>query len=181
MNHLTKNDLAFIGIRLLAVYFTVNALGTVSTLAFAFTSMSGVPFYLKYMTIFYHALYLVVPVILWITANKLANFLTTEKNAHNVQAVSSNAKDLQAILLTVIGVYLLATTLPVLAGSAFEYMHQMNQSKNINFDIPMPGTRESVVNAGMVINLTKLFLSLVLIFSARSLSALFTKLRYAGR
>lgn len=177
MTALTKYDVAFIGIRLLAIYLALEVIGSLPSLISIFSTLSlqsetGIPFSVKFVTVILPLMYLVFPILLWLLSNKIAQAMTSSMQT---PAVADDSNNLQAIMLTSIGVFILMTSIPVFVSLIAEYVRSSMQVKLNSFD--MTGVRGPDM-IDFILPVTKIILSLLLIFSARNLSRLFKKLRY---
>ncbi len=179
MTNFTKYDVAFIGIKLLAIYIALQLIGSLPSIVQIWSMSLWQAAYNKVsipiayiMIILLTSLFaLATPIVLWIFAAKIAKFIT--KSKAKTQVLNADAQDLQSILLCVAGVIIFVTTMPDLIAWLYRFVVAYRQATPV-FKPNWPYFPDFMAYA------LKTILSLILIFSAKSLSRLFNKIRYAG-
>lgn len=180
--NISKYDLAFVGIRFLAIYSLIQAISGIGTMAYYLSSLSaqyqtGIPLHIMLPMVLLPIASLAIPVLLWLLSSKIASAISFTRS----QSITNdhNLKDLQTIIFTSIGVFLFVTTVPALLGITAAYIKYLSQSNN-----PMSPFEPSSARVPDMIDFilysSKILLSMILIFSSRNLSDFFNKLRNAG-
>ncbi len=178
MTNITKQDIASIGIKLLAIYAAIQAINLLPiwmmtfSYAFGLTSSNDTSFPLSYKlaVIFLPLLMLLIPILLWIFSDKIAQFAAKSRNSN--LAISANLQDLQGVLFCAVGLFIFIITVPELIVMVYAYIHAHMTTLL---------TQPAQIDTPKVVTLSlKAILSLLLIFTAKNLSKLLYKLRYAG-
>ncbi len=182
MQNISKYDLAFLGIRFLAVYTLIQAIGGIGTSAYYLSSLSaqyptGIPLDIMLPMVLLPLAFIAIPFLLWLLSSKLASAISFTRSQTIMN--DRNLKDLQTILFTSIGVFLFVTTVPTLLGITAAYIKYLSQHNN-----PISPFEPSSARVPDIIDFTlyssRILLSMILMFSARNLSDFFKKLRNAG-
>lgn len=162
MANLTKYDVAAIGIKLLIIYFALEVILRVPVVIF----FNG-------FTLVLASLVFIVLIISWFFAGNIARFITKQPSIPTPSENNNGIKSIEEMLFRVVGVFVFITTLPSLIDWIYRFMGVHGQSELM---IKMYGPRPAV----LVIILLKLIFSIILMFTAKGLTNLFHKLRYAG-
>lgn len=181
MNNLTKYDLAFIGIKLFAIYVGLQIIAGIPTWIMGTAIIFGksdvtYPIILKFFAIGLPLFSILVPIILWFSANKLAKAITKSKTiVANEKIERTENNDSQAVIFTAVGLFIFVVTIPELTAWLYTWVRILVRSGSTT---PLFQQTPSMIT--FVIISVKIVLSLALMFTAKNLSAFFHKLRYAG-
>jgi len=176
MNNLNSYDISLIGIRLLSIYFGMQAINSSFGIITALPSSPlGLPNSIVIALIIRCIFLVTVPIILWSASKKLAAWIGNQPPAYKANSTSN--VDWQSIIFCSVGVFILISTLPDLATWIIMYFSTLHVAAN-QFD-PFTGGLLRPDNMFGVALLLKVLLSLVLMFKARMFSRMLHKLRYA--
>jgi hypothetical protein len=172
-----KEEIAFIGCRLLGLYFIVNAIYAVSsfTLFFAFWKTGQVERTFPESSLIYYQLvpfvfYVLSGCLLWFGAAKIVNHLLPETTIDNGLS-SMTALQVQSVIFSGIGILVLSLTVPEVGSVLF----QMTQWENMSYLSQMP-----IEFKAQIFGLCcKLVVGVFLLFGSKGLSNLLVRLRAA--
>ena len=179
MMNLTKYDIAFIGVKLLAIYIALQLIGSLPSWLMTISMMFGQsnPVILKFFAIILPLLSLLISILLWVLANKIAALIAKTKikivDNNNIEGADN---DLQTMLFCAIGIFILVTTIPEFIAWVYAYIRVYIKTTMLTMDMFQQAPSVIIF---IVLSL-KILLSIILIFTAKNLSAFFHKLRYAG-
>lgn len=180
MPTLTKYDIALMGIRLLAIYIILQLIGSVPVWLISLSmiiSQHDLPGDFKFMVICLAILAVLIPIVLWALSNYFAAFII-KSSSHNEENdkknTNVNVKDLQAVLFCAVGIFIFITTLPDLLAWLYAFIsayakNGMNLFGSLLFNF-----------SKFMALFLKLIFSVILVFTANSLSNWLYKIRNAG-
>jgi len=184
MSDVTKYDVAFVGVRLLAIYIALGLINSVPNWVMTTSMLFSQPNagVLKLLLIFLPLVSLLIPVFLWLSSNKIASLITRTQiqmvDVNNLER--SDIDDLQAILFRAIGMYVLITTVPQFIAWIYTFISAYIKTSPLSaMGIMQLFEQGSSIITLIVVSL-KILLSIALIFTAENLSMFFYKLRNAG-
>ena len=171
------HDLAFVGCRLLAIYWGVTASYHVSSLGLAWSALtrsareqgsSEETLYLYFVPL---ALYVLIALFLWFGAARLARHVAPQTSA-STESGSVASTEIQAIAFAAVGLFVLLGAIPELGVGLYRYA---------NLD-DLEGRFSSAFGTGDHVTalVIRLILGLLLVFNARGLSAMLIRLRKPG-
>jgi hypothetical protein len=183
MTHLTRYDIALIGVKLLAIYIALQAINNLPNgvimlpMMFAHPASDNIsaPFLLKLVAGFFVFFPLLASILLWILSGKMAQFITNspEKISEKNEMQNIDIQAIQAMALCVIGVFVLVTAVPELVAWIYAFIYSFIKTSEFS-----PSRWPSTTK--LIATLLQIIFGLALIFTAKNLSALLYKLRYAG-
>lgn len=121
MKNLTKYDISFVGIRLLAIYMCLQVIAVIPSWLMSISMLmseryaSTAPLFFKLLVYVVPLLSLLIPIFLWIMSNKIATFMAKTSTlylAEDIDTQGANIKELQTLLFYAIGIFILVTTIP---------------------------------------------------------------------
>ncbi len=173
-----KEDFAFIGCRLLALYWAVKALYSVSSVVTSWTAwkanvvessseMAGI----VYFGLVPLALYALVAFIFWFGAARIVRFLLPASGTKG-KGDAITLFQVQSVAFASVGILILLSSLPEICG----VLYKINQLKQMDSH-----ARASFDTQAQVFELSfRLLLGVLLLFGSKGLSGLLTRLREAG-
>jgi len=165
-------QLSHIGLRLLAVYLVVQSISNVPSAFAALSTIASMQDIDSFLSVsFIGALFvpLVFGVILWFIAPKLSSYLISNKDKK--ETISTH--QLQTSALSIIGVYLLAVTIPPAISVNYLLLQGAEAINDYNKTLS-----DIVINA-ITIDL-KIVFALILVFGSNSISRAISNLRTIG-
>ena len=179
MQHVTKYDLTFSGVRILAIYMALVAVSSATSAAFMAYSYAhdgrGYSINLFFPAMLAILFYIACPIVLWILSSTIARFITTNKTH---QPLSSNeSSNLLGIAFSSIGMFLLATVTPVMIGVVMRYirMKSLNQ-----FEVVMSNEEYSIY-LDLTVDSLKILIGVFLLFAGSKISTRLVSFRNAGK
>ncbi len=164
MGLVTKREVAIIGIRILAIYFILQLLGSFAVPVTVNALLRGQSDpHMALFIIIGLGMGLVFSGLCWILAPKIAGIIVSPDTTQAALPTS----DLQTSLFRAIGMWIFITALPQFILAIAVFIHNF-QSFAISFDFRL------------ITQALELILSVCLIFSAQQLSNLLRKLRYGS-
>ncbi|QDT42776.1 hypothetical protein Pan241w_28650 [Gimesia alba] len=170
-----KEEIAFIGCRLLGLFYIVNAIYAVSTftLFFAFWKTDQVESTFPESSLIFYQLvpfvfYVLAGCLLWFGAAKIVNHLLPGTTIDNGLS-SMTALQVQSVIFSGIGLLVLSLTIPEVGSVVF----QMTQWENMSHLSQMPVQFKAQI-FGLF---CKLVVGLFLLFGSKGLSSLLVRLR----
>lgn len=165
MNLINKHEIAIIGIRILAIYFILQLLGSFAIPEAASALLQGQPNpQMALFIIIGLGTGLVFSGLCWILAPKIAGIIIRPDTTQPAPPSS----DLQTSLFRAIGVWIFIINFPQFIAMIAIYIHNNSQPSFMSF------------NFRIVTQALQLILSVCLILSAQKLSDLLRKLRYGS-
>ena len=165
-------QLSHIGLRLLAIYLVIQSIGNIpgayATLS-TISSMQEIDIFLSVSFISTLIVPLVFGVILWFITPRLSSFLISEKSDKEAFSIHQ----LQSSALSIIGVYLLAVTIPPAISVNYLLLQGSEVINNYNKSLS-----DIVINA-ITIDL-KIVFALILVIGSNSISKAISNLRTTG-
>ena len=184
MANVTKYDIAFIGVRLLAIYVALGIISSlpnwVMTLSMLFSQPnSGI---LKLLVSLLPLVSLLIPVFLWVLSSKIASLISkTQTRMVDTSTIErSDIDDLQVILFRVIGIFILVTTIPQFIAWIYAFLSVYIKTPPLSTIGIMQLFEQGPSIITLIVVSLKILLSIALIFTAKNLSMFFYKLRNAG-
>lgn len=171
--NLSKFDIALIGVKLLAIYMAIVVIESLPNWVMT-AGMIMTPAYsiiLKLCLILLFAVTIIIPILLWILANKIAYIITPPSTENHHSDPVDN--DFQAMIFRGVGMYILIMAIPQFILWLHDYSKTFGDS-TLSFLDKMPNI------SVLIAILLKIILSVILIFSAKQLSKFFSRLRSAG-
>ncbi|HAH44838.1 hypothetical protein [Gimesia sp.] len=172
-----KEEVAFIGCRLLGLFYIVKAIYAVSSFTLFFVSWKTnmITPTLPETSIIYYQLvpflfYLFAGGLLWCGAEKIVNHLLPGTTIDNGLS-SMTAMQVQSVIFSGVGILVLSLTVPEIGNVVF----QMTQWENMSHLSQMPVQFKAQI-FGLF---CKLAVGLFLLFGSRGLSSLLVRLREA--
>ncbi|WP_417391698.1 hypothetical protein [Gimesia sp.] len=170
-----KEEVAYIGCRLVGLFYAIKALETVASFVMTFvawktasaqfsTSVSGM-FYLQLMPLTF---YTITACLLWFGADTILRYLLPDSEFQST-SVSITANQLQAVAFSAVGLLVLTWGIVDLSNVLFQ-LFQLKKSSNFA-QIPL------TLQAECVEVTCRLLLGFCLVFGSRGLSSFFTRLR----
>jgi len=170
-----KEEIAFIGCRLLGLFYLVNALYAVTTFSLFFVSWKTHQVELTFpeTSMIYYQLvpfvfYVLAGCLLWFGAAKIVNHLLPGTSIDNGLS-SMTALQVQSVIFSAIGILVLSLTVPEVGSMLF----QITQWDNFSHISQMPV--EFKAQAFGLIG--KLVVGVFLLFGSKGLSGLLVRLR----
>lgn len=186
MTNFTRFDIALIGVKFFALYLILQIIGSIPSWVMTFSMIFGqsvlvnIPYskILKSFIIILPILMLAIPILLWIFANPISQFIiNTPKNIVSNKDISGvNLKEIQTMLFCGIGLFVAVMTIPELLGWTYSFIRAYMKPTNL-FQPQWPNFPN---NVDLIVLVLKTTFSLALIFRAENISILIYKLRYAG-
>ena len=165
-------QLSHIGLRLLTIYLVIQSIGNIpgayATLS-TISSMQEIDIFLSVSFISTLIVPLVFGVILWFITPRLSSFLISEKSDKEAFSIHQ----LQSSALSIIGVYLLAVTIPPAISVNYLLLQGSEVINNYNKSLS-----DIVINA-ITIDL-KIVFALILVIGSNSISKAISNLRTTG-
>tara|TARA_R110002111_G_scaffold262504_1_gene338911 strand:- start:86997 stop:87530 length:534 start_codon:yes stop_codon:yes gene_type:complete len=172
-----KEEIAYIGCRLLGLFYLVNALYAVTTFTMFFVSWKTNQVELTFpeTSLIYYQLvpfvfYVLAGCLLWFGAAKIVKHLLPGTNIDNGLS-SMTALQVQSLVFSAIGILVLSLTVPDVASTLF----QISQWDNTNHFSQMPVEFKAQV-FGL---LCRVVVGVFLLFGSNGLSSLLVRLRAA--
>lgn len=172
-----KEEIAYIGCRLLGLFYIVNALYSVATFTLFFVSWktNQVALTIPETSMIYFQLvpftfYVLAGCLLWFGATKIVNHLLPGTTIDNGLS-SMTALQVQSVIFSGIGILVLSLTIPEVGSM----LYQMAQWENISHFSQMPVTFKAQL-FGLV---CRLVMGVFLLFGSKGLSSLLVRLRAA--
>lgn len=170
-----KDEFAYIGCRLLALFYGVKALFDVSSFVTVFVSWnsglfpsSQVSLGMMYMQLIPLCLNILLAFLLWFAAERIVHFLLSETDI-SIDRSAISANQLQTVAFAAVGVLILGLTFPEIGRTLFRII----EIKKINNSAPV--STEMMVQI-FVLGL-RLIIGFFLVFGSKGLSGLLTRLR----
>lgn len=188
MISINSKDLAYISIRVLSIYFFIQALlilselinisvynymifpnlgeeNNISTLNLLFGTMA--PF----------VILLAISIILWIFTDRISNYLLPSNNdVRDGVESKTNIDEIQYIAFSIIGVFILANTLP----QTFNLIPSILMLNDISFQL-INTTYKIEIIFSFSVYVVKLLIGLGLIFGSKGLTGILKRIREFGR
>ncbi len=172
-----KEEMAYIGCRLLALYYIVNALYAITTFTLFFTSWKRAQVKLTFpeASMVYYQLapfvfYVIAGCVLWFGAGKIVNTLLPGSNIDNGLR-SMTAFQVQSVIFSAIGILVLSLTIPDIVGA----LYTMTQWQNIS-----TFSQVSLEFKTQAVELViRMFVGVFLLFGSKGLSSLLVRVRAA--
>lgn len=172
-----SKDLAFVALRVLAIYYLIAALYTLLT-----SLSAGLTFDLSNQldnyatTIFYFSLipsslYLVAAIVLWVFSDRLSQYVSNE-NLNSETNSTMKIEDIQVILFASIGLYLVFSSLPYIGGTLYKIIEMKNSDK---YSLIPNETLTDTISLSL-----EILLGIILFFGAKGFSGLLTWARSLG-
>ena len=173
-----KEDFAFIACRLLAIYWAVMAIYSISSLAISFVAWndsvaeaSSQMAAVINFSLVPSLLYILAALIFWFGAARIVRILIpTESEISGGSTI--NLFQAQSIAFSAVGIFLLAGALPEMGGVLYKFslMKEMDSHAQMFFD-----TKANIVEL-----LIRLLIGVLLLFGARGLSGVLIRIRELG-
>lgn len=175
---MNKEDFAYIGCRLLSLYWAFKTLNAISSLVttwaawqldlFEFPSELAGVFYLGLVTF---VIYLLIAVVLWFGAARIAQFLIPTASVEN-EGGTITLFQAQSVAFAAVGILILLTSVPEMGGVLFK-MYQLKALDSHNQ--ASLGVQAQVFEISI-----QVLLGVLLLFGSKGLSGLLIRFREAG-
>ena len=174
---MSSKDLAFVAIRVLAIYYLITAISV------AFSAVSGVLTLVSldesnnntnsfiYFSLIPFVLHLGAAAVLWIFANRISSFVSLTNLTNNSKS-EFKIEEFQVVIFASIGLYLVFSSLPYIAGTLYKYI----EIKDFDKYALIP----SEIHADTMSLSLQILLGVTLFFGARGFSGLLTWTRSLG-
>ncbi len=175
---MNKEDFAYIGCRLLALYWAVKALYSISSFATSWAAwkanvvefpseMAGI----VYFSLVPLVLYVLVALIFWFGAARIVRFLLPASSAKS-ESGAITLFQVQSVTFAAAGMLILLSSLPEIGGVLYKInqLKQMDSHAQVSFD-----TQAQVFELSF-----RLVLGVLLLLGSKGLSGLLIRLREAG-
>lgn len=170
-------DLAFMAIRILSIYLFILGLNhLVNILEFALpTYMQVIDYETTYTEVFFVIgiptfILLVSSVVLWFLADKLSRFIIPKSSSES-EGISMQSKEIEAFVLSVIGLILLVLSFTSIARMVLNYINLMDQG--------IVSDRLGFIYS-LVEQVIRFLLGLILLFKAEGFALMLRKIRKLG-
>ena len=173
-----KKDFAYLGCRLLALYWAIKALYSVSLFVTSWvvwkadiaefsSEMAGV----VYLNLVPLALYVLVALIMWFGASRIVQFLLPVSSTKS-EGGAVTLFQVQSVVFAAVGVLVLLSSIPEIGGVLYKInkLTQIDSHVQLSFD-----TQAQVFELSL-----RLLLGTLLLFGAKGLSGLLIWLREVG-
>ena len=173
-----KEDLAYIGCRLLALHWAVKALYSISDFASSWVAwksdvvefpseMAGV----VYFNLVPLTLYVSVALLFWFGARRIADFLVPRSSSNN-EGGGISLFQVQSVAFASVGILILLSSIPEIGG----VLYKVYQLKQIDNHAQAPFDTQA-----QLFELTlRLVLGVLLLFGSKGLSGMLLRLREVG-
>ena len=170
-------DLAFVAIRVLAIIYLISAISVAFSAVGAGITLASLDesnnhnYSFVYFSLINFGLDLGAAIVLWIFANRISDFVSLA-NRTNSSKSEFNIEEFQVVVFASIGLYLVFSSLPHIAGTLYRYIEIKDFDKfaHIPSEIYADTTNLSL----------QILLGIVLFFGARGFSGLLTWARSLG-
>lgn len=170
-----KEEVAYIGCRLLALYYVVYALYSVASFVMFLATWKSMlvehatpPTDFIYYQLVPFFFYVIAACVLWFGAGKIVNSLLPGSDIDNGLS-SMTAFQVQSVIFTAIGILVLSLTIPEIAGK----LYTITQWQNVNtFSQVSLDFKTQIVE--LVI---RMFVGIYLLFGSKGLSSLILRVR----
>ena len=174
---MNSKNLAFVALRVLAIYYLIAAITTALSSFSAGLTLDLSDESKNYATSFFYFslipffLYMGAAIVLWFFSSQLSQYVSNDgSNSESKGGVK--IEDIQVITFAAIGLYLVFSALPYISGALYK-MYAIKKFDD-NFVIPIDA-RLDVIGLSLSV-----VLGLILFFGARGFSGLLTWVRALG-
>ena len=165
----TNDRIGFIAFRLTSVYLLIRALDILSSLGMFLANTRGQSrstldsevLIVTYLIWF--GLYLLAAVVFYKQAKKFAIFFLTGENDEEFERSDTNEEYLERLAYTIVGVFILATTIPHLSRIIYSVFYSQTHSQALTLEL--------------VTAIASIIIGLFLVFEAKTLQSIIRKAR----
>lgn len=166
---MNKKDIAYISLRVLSIYIFITVLHSISINLYQliYSSISNIGKGNNLLILSGMIPLLTAGIILWVYSERLVDYIILKNTRLDEKSDTMNAKDLQIIAFSIVGIILIVTAIPPLINKS---IYLTIESHPIKVGIYL----------SLIEEVAKLFIGIILLFCSNGISGLIFLIRNIG-